>query len=113
MRVTHAFTFEAAHWLPRVSKIHKCSRVHGHSYKVEFVFSGDVDERTGFVVDFFDLERMIKPLIEQLDHQTLNDVPGLDNPTAENIAIWLYNRVEDKRLARVRVYETSMCWAER
>lgn len=110
MRVVQAFTFEAAHRLPFVPPTHKCYRMHGHSYRVEIELEGPVDENTGFVADFFDIERALASL--DLDHRLLNDVPGLSNPTAENIAVWIWKRVKLDRLSKVRVYETSNCWAE-
>jgi len=116
MRVTQAFTFEAAHFLTGVSETHRCSRLHGHSYRVEMTFEGPVDPTTGFVADFFDIEQQFAPILDQLDHHTLNNVAGLENPTAEHIAAWVFGRWVDvsKRpyLMNVRVYETPMCWAD-
>src|SRR3954449_3640656 len=82
VRITQAFIFEAAHRLPKVPAAHKCSRLHGHSYRVELRLEGPVHPETGFVVDFFDIERAFAPLLERLDHNTLNEVEGLDNPRA-------------------------------
>jgi 6-pyruvoyltetrahydropterin/6-carboxytetrahydropterin synthase len=75
---------------------------------------GPVDPRSGFVVDFFDIEAVFGSLLGQLDHHCLNDVEGLENPTAENIALWIWGRTKPKlfQLSSVRVYETSDCWAE-
>jgi len=114
MKITQAFTFEAAHRLPNVPQTHKCFRMHGHSYRVELVLEGAVDPRTGFVVDFFDVEAAFGPLLARLDHHTLNEVEGLENPTAEHIAAWIFERVKPDvpQLCLVRVYETPMSWAE-
>jgi len=114
MRITQAFIFEAAHRLPKVPAAHKCSRLHGHSYRVELRLEGPVHPETGFVVDFFDIERAFAPLLERLDHNTLNEVEGLDNPTAENIAVWIWDRTKSALplLSAVVVYETLNCWAE-
>ena len=114
MRITQAFTFEAAHRLPQVPASHKCSRMHGHSYRVELRLEGPVDTETGFVVDFFDVERAFAPLLRRLDHHTLNEVDGLENPTAENIAVWIWDRAKLAlpQLGAVAVYETQSCWAE-
>lgn len=87
MKITQAFTFEAAHRLPQVPTTHRCYRLHGHSYRVELQLDGPVDPLSGFIVDFFDVEAAFAPLLGRLDHQCLNDVEGLENPTAENIAI--------------------------
>ena len=114
MRITQAFAFEAAHRLPHVPEGHRCRNVHGHSYRVELSLDGPVDRRTGFVIDFFDVERAFAPLLAALDHQYLNEVEGLSNPTAELIAIWIWKRIRPDlpQLASVRVYETANCWAE-
>ncbi|MCL8385103.1 MULTISPECIES: 6-carboxytetrahydropterin synthase QueD [Xanthobacter] len=114
MRITQGFTFEAAHFLPNVPETHRCRRVHGHSYRVDLALEGPVDPVTGFVVDFFDVENAFGPLLKQLDHYCLNDVEGLENPTAEIIAAWIWTRMKPllPTLASVRVYETPMSYAE-
>lgn len=114
VRITQGFTFEAAHFLPHVPETHRCRRMHGHSYRVDLTLEGPVDPKTGFVVDFFDLEAAFAPLMERLDHHCLNEVEGLENPTAELIAIWIWDRLKPgmPMLAAVRVYETPMSVAE-
>jgi len=114
MKITQAFTFEAAHRLPNVPTTHKCHRMHGHSYRVELQLKSVVDPRTGFVIDFFDVEKVFGPVLESLDHHTLNDIDGLENPTAENIAIWIWHKVKPliDELNSVKVFETPFCWAE-
>jgi 6-pyruvoyltetrahydropterin/6-carboxytetrahydropterin synthase len=114
MRIVQAFGFEAAHSLPNVPESHRCRRVHGHSYRVELALAGPVDPQTGFVVDFFDVERAFEGVLEFLDHQYLNEIDGLANPTAENIALWIWSQVRPKlaQLSLVRVFETPQCWAE-
>ena len=114
MTITQAFTFEAAHHLPHVPETHRCRRLHGHSYRVELQLADEVDAFSGFVVDFFDVEKAFQPLLERLDHHLLNEIDGLENPTAENIAIWIYQRVKSglPQLEAVKVFETPMCWAE-
>ncbi len=114
MTITQAFTFEAAHHLPHVPETHRCRRLHGNSYRVELRLADEVDAFSGFVVDFFDVEKAFQPLLERLDHHLLNEIDGLENPTAENIAIWIYQRVKSglPQLEAVKVFETPMCWAE-
>jgi 6-pyruvoyltetrahydropterin/6-carboxytetrahydropterin synthase len=114
MKITQAFRFEAAHRLPHVKDPHPCYRLHGHSYRVELQLEGPLNRETGFLVDFFEVEAAFGPLLKQLDHYCLNDVHGLENPTAENIAVWIWARIKDQLpcLAAVRVYETPDCWAE-
>lgn len=93
MDIFKTFTFEAAHRLPNVPAGHKCARLHGHSFVVEIHVSGDVNADTGWVMDFADLKAAYQPLHEVLDHHYLNEVEGLDNPTSERLAIWLWDRL--------------------
>lgn len=114
MKITQAFKFEAAHRLPGVPVTHRCHRMHGHSYRIELTMDGPVNPRTGFVVDFFDVEEAFAPLLRRLDHYCLNEVEGLENPTAENIAIWIWKRTKSllPALVKVKVFETTDCWAD-
>jgi 6-pyruvoyltetrahydropterin/6-carboxytetrahydropterin synthase len=114
MRISQAFRFEAAHDLPNAGEGHRCRRLHGHSYRVELRLDGPVDPVTGFVADFFAIEAAFKPLLERLDHCYLNKIEGLENPTAENIAIWIWKRMKPSLplLSSVIVFETPDCWAE-
>jgi 6-pyruvoyltetrahydropterin/6-carboxytetrahydropterin synthase len=114
MKITQAFSFEAAHFLPNVAPTHRCRAMHGHSYRVELQLEGPVDPATGFVVDFFDIEAAFGPLRAQLDHHCLNEIEGLENPTAENIAIWIWQRTTKTlpQLVKVTVFETRDCYAE-
>lgn len=114
MKISQAFKFEAAHRLPNVPEAHRCHRMHGHSYRVELQVEGPVQQHSGFVIDFFDIEQVFGRLLGQLDHRCLNEVEGLENPTAENIAIWIWDRTRPAlpQLLSVRVYETADCWAE-
>ena len=114
MKISQAFRFEAAHRLPHVPVTHRCHRLHGHSYRVEVQLEGPVDPHSGFVADFFDIEAAFAPIIKTLDHYCLNDIGGLENPTAENIAVWIWQRLKSDvpKLSAVRVYETPDCWAE-
>ena len=108
MEIFKAFTLESAHRLPNVPADHKCARVHGHSFRVEVHVVGPVDPRLGWVMDFADLKRAFEPLFERLDHRYLNDVPGLENPTSENLARWIWRELAPAlpQLARVVVHET-------
>ena len=94
MEIYKEFHFEAAHRLPNVPAGHKCARLHGHSFQVRLTLSGEAPEPAGWVMDFADLKAAFKPLLEQLDHYYLNDIPGLENPTSENIARWIWNRLK-------------------
>jgi 6-pyruvoyltetrahydropterin/6-carboxytetrahydropterin synthase len=102
------FTFEAAHRLPNVPEGHKCARLHGHSYLAAVHVSGPVGEATGWVQDFGDIKAAFKPLEEQLDHHYLNELPGLENPTSEVLAKWIWDRLitDLPNLTEVRVRET-------
>jgi 6-pyruvoyltetrahydropterin/6-carboxytetrahydropterin synthase len=108
LEIFKAFTLESAHRLPNVPEGHKCARVHGHSFRVEIHVRGPVDEHLGWVMDFAELKSAFEPLFLRLDHQYLNDVPGLENPTSENLARWIWRELQPRlpRLSRVVVHET-------
>ncbi|HVZ72263.1 MAG TPA: 6-carboxytetrahydropterin synthase QueD [Polyangia bacterium] len=102
------YRFEAAHSLPRVPAGHKCSRIHGHSYKVELEVRGPVDEATGWLIDFQVMDDAWAVLHERFDHRTLNDVPGLENSTCENIAVYCWRALKKTvpQLSAVTIWET-------
>lgn len=93
MQLFKVFGFESAHFLPNLPDGHKCRRMHGHSYRVEVHVEGPVAEPHGWVMDFADLKAVCRPVEEQLDHRVLNEIEGLENPTAENIARWIWRRL--------------------
>jgi len=102
------FQFEAAHLLPNLPASHKCRRLHGHSFRVEIAVAGACDPKLGWLMDYGDLSEAFKPLWEQLDHRYLNEIAGLENPTSEQIAQWIWERLKPKLplLAEVIVAET-------
>ena len=102
------FTFESAHRLPFVPADHKCARLHGHSFRVEIHVTGEVDRTTGMIMDFADLKAAFKPLYVRLDHNYLNEIEGLENPTSENLAGWIWDRLKPSlpELCRIVVRET-------
>ena len=94
--IIREFSFEAAHRLPNVPQGHKCHRLHGHSWRCEVHVRGEVNPKSGWVCDFEDLWLAFEPFWQQLDHHTLNDLDGLDNPTSENLAHWIWDRLTPK-----------------
>ena len=108
-RITKTFTFDAAHWLPYVPAEHKCGRLHGHTYSVNLVLEGELDPHLGWVMDFTEIKAAFQPLYEKLDHVCLNEVEGLENPTAEILARWVYDQLKSDLplLVEVTVFETS------
>ena len=101
------FRYEAAHWLPLVPEGHQCGRMHGHSYKLTVSLRGPV-KSDGFVVDFADVKNIVNPIVNKLDHQTLNDIEGLENPTVENQLIWLWDSCSEVPfLHELRLKETD------
>lgn len=93
-RLSLDYHFEAAHFLPQVADGHKCKRMHGHSYTVVVTVEGDVDPHMGWVLDFGDLDAVVAPIIGGLDHRLLNELEGLENPTSELLAAWLWARIK-------------------
>lgn len=116
IRLAKEFTFDAAHWLPGVPEGHKCRRMHGHTYRVEVQCEGPVDAHTGMIIDYAELARAWSAIHEMLDHRTLNEVPGLGNPTTEILVPWIYGALCDRLPGHlaigVRVYESSTTWCE-
>jgi 6-pyruvoyltetrahydropterin/6-carboxytetrahydropterin synthase len=113
VRISKTFDFDAAHFLPHVADGHKCKRMHGHTYRVEVLAEGEPDER-GMVVDYAELAAAWAPIHDIIDHRTLNDVPGLENPTTEILAPWMLERFwrSVPQVVAVRVYESSSTWCE-
>jgi len=108
MEIWKEFTFDAAHVLPNVPEGHKCRRLHGHTYTVRVYVRGEPDERVGWIVDFADIRAAFEPIRERLDHYYLNDIEGLENPTAEVLARWIWRRLDPglPGLSRVEIQET-------
>ena len=108
MELRKTFQFEAAHRLPRLPLTHKCRRLHGHSFSVEVVVAGDCDPKLGWVMDYADISKAFRPLWEQLDHNYLNRIPGLKNPTSEELAVWIWRRLKPRLplLTEIVVAET-------
>jgi len=112
MRIYKEFKFDSAHWLPNVPADHKCANMHGHTYLVEIHVEDELDPILGWVLDYNDLRKHVEPLIDQLDHKVLNEIDGLENPTAEHLALWLWNKLKPQLpLAQVVVKEnpTNVC----
>ena len=93
MRLERSYRFEAAHFLPKVPPGHKCARMHGHSYAIDVAIEGETDSELGWLVDFADIDEAAMPLVRQLDHQILNEIDGLANPTSELLAAWWWQRL--------------------
>ncbi|KWU01363.1 MAG: 6-carboxytetrahydropterin synthase QueD [Vibrio toranzoniae] len=102
------FMFEAAHHLPHVPEGHKCGRLHGHSFLVRLYVEGEVDPHTGWVIDFSEIKAVFKPIYNRLDHYYLNDIEGLENPTSEVLAKWIWNELKPNLplLSKVEIKET-------
>lgn len=108
MDIYKTFTIEAAHFLPNLPKHHKCRRLHGHSFNIEIHVSGNIDKTSGWIMDFSDISNLFKPIFNKLDHHLLNDVEGLENPTSENLAVWIWDKLKPQlpKLKAIVVKET-------
>jgi len=108
MEIFKEFSLEAAHRLPNVPPGHKCARLHGHSFRVTVHVAGPIGDTTGWVMDFADIKTAFAPIDAELDHHYLNDIPGLENPTSENLARWIWERLVPAlpNLARIEIRET-------
>ncbi|MCZ2458840.1 MAG: 6-carboxytetrahydropterin synthase QueD [Chitinophagales bacterium] len=109
MEIYKDFSFDSAHFLPNVPKEHKCRQMHGHTYTLRVYIKGEPDHEVGWIMDFKEIKNVIAPIIDQLDHKLLNDIEGLENPTAENISIWLWKRIKFTMpsLNRIELKETA------
>ena len=108
MEIFKEFIFEAAHRLPNVPEGHKCARLHGHSFRLRLYLTGEVDPHTGWFIDFGDVKKAFKPIYNQLDHYYLNEIEGLENPTSENIAKWIWEKTKPvlPALSKIELFET-------
>ena len=109
VELSRKYDFSAAHHLPRAPEGHRCRGLHGHSFQIEVAVRGDVDPDTGWLMDYAAIDQHVRPLVAELDHRTLNDIPGLENPTSEILCGWLWKRLEGvlQGLQRVSVAETG------
>lgn len=114
VRLSKTFHFEAAHDLPTFPDGHKCRRLHGHSFRFDVVVEGDVDPAKGYLIDYGDIKRVTEPIVKRLDHYYLNEIKGLNNPTAENLARWIWNQLKPALplLSAIKVYETCTSGCE-
>lgn len=103
------FQIESSRFLPNLPPDHPCSRMHGHSFKIILTLQGPLHPKLGWVRDYHEIEKTVKPFLLMLDHHTLNQVAGLENPTSENLALWLYQKLKSPlpELVRISVHETS------
>lgn len=94
MEIYKEFHIEAAHRLPNVPEGHKCARLHGHSFSVTIYADGEPGETSGWIMDFGEIKSAFKPVFDALDHRYLNDIDGLENPTSENLAKWIWGKLK-------------------
>ncbi len=108
MEIFTQFTFDSAHYLPNVPPEHKCRAMHGHTYRLVVFMEGPLDPHLGWVMDFAETKAAIQPVIARIDHKLLNQVPGLENPTCERIAVWIWDQIKPKLplLTRIELHET-------
>lgn len=111
MQLRRTFQFEAAHRLPHVPTGHKCARLHGHSFQVEIVVDGPVDQKMGWVMDYADIKAAFAPLQQRLDHHYLNEIPGLENPTSERIAEWIWSELQPALPLLTEIVVAETCTA--
>ena len=108
MQIFKQFTFDSAHFLPQVPDGHKCKEIHGHTYHLTVYIDGDLVDKLNWVMDFADIKDIIDPIIKRIDHKLLNNIPGLENPTCEAIAIWIWNEIKPDlpALNKIKLNET-------
>ena len=109
MEIFKKFAIEAAHWLPNVPAGHKCGRLHGHSFQIELYVEGPVDSHLGWVMDFAEVKSAFGAIEDRIDHRCLNEVKGLENPTSENLAMWLWNELKPALPSLIKVIVQETC----
>ena len=114
VRLSKQFHFEAAHDLPTFPPDHKCRRLHGHSFRFDVIVEGEVDPAKGYLIDYGDIKAAAAPLVKRLDHYYLNEIEGLDNPTSEVLARWIFDRLKPAlpQLSSIIVHETCTSTCE-
>ena len=114
IRLAKQFHFEAAHDLPTFPEGHKCRRLHGHSFRFDVVVEGDVDPAKGYLIDYGDIKAATEPIVKRLDHYYLNEIEGLQNPTSEMLAVWIWKQLKPSlpMLSAIIVYETCTSTCE-
>ena len=112
MKVIKDFRFSAAHRLSKVPGGHPCARLHGHNYRIRIECDGPVKDDTDMVIDFHDVSVVVKPLVESLDHQFINDVVEYENTTAEWLCEWFFKKIPATLpISAIEVWETETCCA--
>jgi 6-pyruvoyltetrahydropterin/6-carboxytetrahydropterin synthase len=108
MKIFKEFTFDAAHFLPNVPEGHKCKEIHGHTYHLKVFLEGSVNADSGWLMDFGEVKKVVNPVIDIVDHKFLNNIHGLENPTCEVLAIWIWNAIKPALplLKAIELYET-------
>ncbi|MBK6732226.1 MAG: 6-carboxytetrahydropterin synthase QueD [Bacteroidetes bacterium] len=108
MQIFKQFLFDSAHFLPNVPEGHKCKEIHGHTYRMVLHIEGPLVKHLEWVMDFAELKKVVEPVVNKVDHQLMNNIPGLENPTCENIAIWLWNKIKPEipSLIKIELHET-------
>ncbi len=108
MIVFKQFTFDSAHFLPHVPDGHKCKEIHGHTYRLTVFLEGEPDPQLGWVMDFAEISKVIDPIVKEIDHKFLNNIEGLENPTCELMAVWLWKKIKPQvpLLKKIELNET-------
>lgn len=109
MRIYKEFQVEAAHLLPNLPDDHKCRRLHGHSFRIAVHVAGALDENLGWVMDFADISSAFQPVFDRIDHRFLNEIEGLENPTSENIAKWIWHELIGTLPNLVAIHVNETC----
>lgn len=108
MTIFKQFTFDSAHFLSKVPDTHKCKQIHGHTYRLVIYLDGPLHSDLGWVMDFGVVKQVVSPVIDILDHRLLNDIPGLENPTCELVAKWIWDQIKPglPLLSKIELHET-------
>ena len=109
MDIYKKFSFDSAHYLPKLPEDHKCKRMHGHTFNVEIHITGSINPEIGWIMDFAEIKTICDPVIKKLDHRVLNDIKGLDNPTSENLAKWIWDKEKPQLTGLKKIIVSETC----
>jgi 6-pyruvoyltetrahydropterin/6-carboxytetrahydropterin synthase len=110
--LTREFVFDSAQKLDVFPDGHKCRQLHGHTFRMQISVTGPVDEKTGLLYDHARISEVVRPVVEEVDHLYLNEIPGLENPTVEVMCRWFWERIKPQlpELSEIVLYETPTAW---
>ena len=111
MNISAVASFESARYFPHLPETHEGRRFHGNTFRVQIVVTGPIDPETGWVIDFSAVKQAFEPVRQKLDHRLLNEIPGLENPTSEIVAAWIWKKLKPRLPLLTEIVVAETCTA--